>query len=109
MSAPVEYWNQESHRLAAAEIDMQYWLFMEAGERLEHVAVLGLGYVGCVTAACLAELGHNVVGVDTDGFKVQSILDGCDGELARVRFQQSKLGAWLKSRTIRVAPPPVIV
>jgi phosphatidylglycerophosphate synthase len=27
--------------------------------------------------------------------QVQSILDGCDGELARVRFQQSKLGAWL--------------
>jgi phosphatidylglycerophosphate synthase len=26
---------------------------------------------------------------------VQSVLDGCDGELARVRFQQSKLGAWL--------------
>ena len=26
---------------------------------------------------------------------VQSILDGCDGELARVRMQQSKLGAWL--------------
>src|SRR6266496_2179547 len=26
---------------------------------------------------------------------VQSILDGCDGELARVRLQQSKLGAWL--------------
>jgi hypothetical protein len=25
----------------------------------------------------------------------QSVLDGCDGELARVRFQQSKLGAWL--------------
>jgi phosphatidylglycerophosphate synthase len=26
---------------------------------------------------------------------VQSLLDGCDGELARVRFQQSKLGEWL--------------
>jgi phosphatidylglycerophosphate synthase len=26
---------------------------------------------------------------------VQSILDGCDGELARVRFQQSTFGAWL--------------
>ena len=25
----------------------------------------------------------------------QSVLDGCDGELARVSFQQSKLGAWL--------------
>ena len=27
--------------------------------------------------------------------QIQSVLDGCDGELARVRFQQSKLGAWL--------------
>jgi phosphatidylglycerophosphate synthase len=27
--------------------------------------------------------------------QIQSILDGCDGELARVRFQQSKIGAWL--------------
>jgi phosphatidylglycerophosphate synthase len=26
---------------------------------------------------------------------VQSILDGCDGELARVRFQQSDIGEWL--------------
>jgi GDP-mannose 6-dehydrogenase len=40
------------------------------------VTVLGLGYVGCVTAACLAELGHRVVGVDTDEFKVRSVLDG---------------------------------
>ncbi len=27
--------------------------------------------------------------------QIQSILDGCDGELARVRFQRSRLGAWL--------------
>jgi phosphatidylglycerophosphate synthase len=26
---------------------------------------------------------------------VQSVLDGCDGELARVRFQQSAIGEWL--------------
>jgi phosphatidylglycerophosphate synthase len=26
---------------------------------------------------------------------LQSVLDGCDGELARVRFQQSELGEWL--------------
>jgi GDP-mannose 6-dehydrogenase len=42
----------------------------------ERVAVLGLGYVGCVTAACLARLGHKVTGVDRDEFKVRSILTG---------------------------------
>jgi len=40
------------------------------------VAVLGLGYVGTVTAAGLAASGHDVVGVDVDPFKVGSIEDG---------------------------------
>ncbi len=41
-----------------------------------NVAVLGLGYVGCVSAACLAELGHNVTGADRDEHKIRSVLDG---------------------------------
>src|ERR1700677_4990595 len=40
------------------------------------VAVLGLGYVGCVTAACLASTGHAVCGVDRDEHKVASVLRG---------------------------------
>lgn len=42
----------------------------------QQIAVLGLGYVGCVTAACLSHIGHRVVGVDRDAFKVESVMGG---------------------------------
>ena len=40
------------------------------------IAVLGLGYVGCVTAACFAGLGHRVTGIDRDQHKVDNVLAG---------------------------------
>jgi GDP-mannose 6-dehydrogenase len=40
------------------------------------VAVVGLGYVGTVTAACLASRAHDVWGVDVDAAKVDEIRGG---------------------------------
>ena len=41
-----------------------------------NVSIFGLGYVGCVTAACLASQGHRVVGVDINIDKVEAINNG---------------------------------
>jgi GDP-mannose 6-dehydrogenase len=40
------------------------------------VSVFGLGYVGCVSAACLASRGHRVIGVDVNPDKVASLREG---------------------------------
>ncbi|HEY3929834.1 MAG TPA: UDP-glucose/GDP-mannose dehydrogenase family protein [Candidatus Koribacter sp.] len=41
-----------------------------------NLAVIGSGYVGLVAAACLAEIGHQVICVDNDVRKIAALEDG---------------------------------
>src|ERR1043166_7398564 len=40
------------------------------------LAIVGTGYVGLVTGACFAEVGHQVICVDNDLRKVESLQSG---------------------------------
>ena len=40
------------------------------------ISVIGCGYLGAVHAACMAELGHDVVGIDVDAAKIASLSEG---------------------------------
>ena len=45
------------------------------------ISVLGTGYLGATHAACMAELGFDVLGMDVDAEKVKLLSDGTDAVL----------------------------
>ncbi|TLP94734.1 UDP-glucose/GDP-mannose dehydrogenase family protein [Nesterenkonia salmonea] len=90
---------------------------------VENVSVIGTGYLGATHAACMAELGFNVVGVDIDPEKIASLSAGDlpfhePGlpELIRKHVQSGQLrfttdlndvGAWADVHFIAVGTPQV--
>ena len=53
------------------------------------ISVIGTGYLGTVHAACMAELGHQVLGIDADSTKIAMLAHG------RAPFYEPGLGALL--------------
>jgi UDPglucose 6-dehydrogenase len=51
-------------------------LFAWRKARNMQISVIGSGYVGLVAATCLAELGHNVVCIDSDSAKIAALNSG---------------------------------
>ena len=49
---------------------------MDIGEEIMNICVFGLWHLGLVTSACLAKLGHTVVGVDFDKKVVEGLQNG---------------------------------
>jgi phosphatidylglycerophosphate synthase len=54
-----------------------------------------IGVVGLVGAWMLAQGGYWMMTLGALTVHISSILDGCDGELARIKFQSSQIGEWL--------------
>ena len=79
----------------------------DRGGGLMKVSIVGTGYVGLVTGACLAERGHDVVCVDVDPRKVDMINCGARadprGGPARAAAAQRRAGGCARRR---IWPPP---
>ncbi|MEW5323312.1 UDP-glucose/GDP-mannose dehydrogenase family protein [Geobacillus thermoleovorans] len=85
------------------------------------ITIAGAGYVGLVTAACLADKGHDVICVDVDGEKIHLLNKGIvpiyepglepliERNSARLRFTTNDVEAYQQAEVIMIAvgTPPL--
>ncbi len=76
MNAVGQFKSAQSHSESLAGIDPRGGALFPGLAEEPSISVVGLGYVGAVSMACLANRGFRMVGVDIDEMKTQAIAEG---------------------------------
>jgi GDP-mannose 6-dehydrogenase len=69
------------------------------------ISIFGMGYVGCVSGACLAKMGHTVLGLDVNPNKLEMIKKGQSPIIEP--GLDALLAEMVKSKKLTVASDPV--
>lgn len=81
---------------------------MNTSIRPNHISILTL-VLGIVCGVLIANGKYSTILIGAIFLQFQSILDGVDGELARLRYQSSRLGQWLDTLSDDIAELAVLV
>ena len=92
---PIDGWISKHLNRHVSTFITQFLVLTGLSPNVFTVLFLGVGLLG----AYLASLGEPWWAILLAGvaFQAQSILDGCDGEIARLTYRFSKVGQWLDS------------
>jgi GDP-mannose 6-dehydrogenase len=76
------------------------------------INIYGLGYVGCTSAACLANNGHEVTGIDINDMKLRKINQGMSPIVEpglQEAIQQAIASKRLQTKADHVGPADVSI
>src|ERR1700756_4669951 len=70
------YWKGGNQWSARSRRSQPGWTSMMRSYNSMKMSVIGCGHLGATHAACMASIGHDVIGVDIDGDKVALLNSG---------------------------------